>query len=278
MIKPLYHAKITQTVITLLVYQFVLYLVPLTILSYYFKGKGHSPDDLSQQIYAALIGFTLLLLWLSRKYRLELGMILWPEMIKIKYFIPMSFTVIGVDIAISELGNRLQIFIPMDVVVGENLMKLFGTETGLFKSFILVVILAPTLEEIVFRGLILRGFLQHYSVKKAVIVSAILFGLFHMNIWQFLGAFAWGIVAGWWFIETRSLFYCIAGHSLMNGIGFIMMLLKDLYNIIIPGFSSDYKQLLFQPPWFTIMGLTLFACGLLMLTQIFKRDSSNMLS
>ena len=49
------------------------------------------------------------------------------------------------------------------------------------------VILDPLTEELLVRGLILRGFLSRYSVRKAIFAFALLFGLMHLYPWNFIG-------------------------------------------------------------------------------------------
>ncbi|MCX7884225.1 MAG: CPBP family intramembrane metalloprotease [Caloramator sp.] len=83
-------------------------------------------------------------------------------------------------------------------------------------SILSVVIIAPILEEIVFRGIILQGFLKNYSITKAIIITAVLFGLFHGNIVQTPLVILLGIVLGVIYIKTGSLFMCIVGHVLNN--------------------------------------------------------------
>ena len=55
-----------------------------------------------------------------------------------------------------------------------------ASDQGLL-MFIALVIAAPILEELIFRGIMLDGLLRIYSPTKAVIVSSLLFGLIHLN-------------------------------------------------------------------------------------------------
>lgn len=77
-------------------------------------------------------------------------------------------------------------------------------------------VLAPILEEMAFRGIILRSFLTQYSRTKAILLSSLLFGIAHMNIYQLATAFAIGIVAGWLYERCRSLWPCILLHAAYN--------------------------------------------------------------
>lgn len=79
-----------------------------------------------------------------------------------------------------------------------------------------VCLLAPVLEEMLFRGLILRSFLGQYRRSTAIGASALLFGVAHLNIYQFVAAFAIGLFLGWLYERTRSLVPCIALHVFYN--------------------------------------------------------------
>lgn len=79
-----------------------------------------------------------------------------------------------------------------------------------------VCLLAPVLEEMLFRGLILRSFLGQYQLSTAIGASALLFGVAHLNIYQFVAAFAIGLFLGWLYERTRSLVPCIALHGAYN--------------------------------------------------------------
>ena len=76
--------------------------------------------------------------------------------------------------------------------------------------------IAPVVEEMLFRGIILRGFLQRYDRAQAIWGSALLFGLAHLNIYQFVAALVLGAISGWLYERSRSLVPCIALHSAYN--------------------------------------------------------------
>jgi hypothetical protein len=91
-------------------------------------------------------------------------------------------------------------------------------------SFLSIVVAAPLLEEIFFRGIILEGFLKNYSPKKAILLSAAIFGAIHLNPWQASGAFLIGILIGWLYWKTRSLMPGIIIHFVNNAIAFFVIL------------------------------------------------------
>lgn len=79
-----------------------------------------------------------------------------------------------------------------------------------------ICVLAPLFEEILFRGIILRAFLQRYLRWQAIGYSALLFGFAHLNIYQFFLAFFLGLLLGWLYERSHSLIPCIALHSAIN--------------------------------------------------------------
>lgn len=83
-------------------------------------------------------------------------------------------------------------------------------------SVIAVCVLAPLLEEMLFRGIILRGFLAQYPRWQAIMGSALLFGVAHLNLYQFVCAFLIGILAGWLYERSQSLLPSIGLHAAYN--------------------------------------------------------------
>ena len=83
-------------------------------------------------------------------------------------------------------------------------------------TIVTTCVLAPVLEEMLFRGVILRGFLQLYPRWQAIVASSMLFGAAHLNIYQFLAATLLGVLAGWLYERTRSLWPCIVLHAGYN--------------------------------------------------------------
>jgi len=90
-------------------------------------------------------------------------------------------------------------------------------------TFLMVCISGPVLEEVLFRGIILDGFLSRYKPGKAIFWSAFLFGLFHMNPWQFIPGFLIGLLLGYIYMKTRSLIPVILVHVVNNTFSYIIM-------------------------------------------------------
>ena len=81
-----------------------------------------------------------------------------------------------------------------------------------------IAVLGPVLEELLFRGAITKVLLQKYSPVKAILISGLVFGIFHINPAQVVSACFIGFLFAWLYYKTRSLIPCIIIHILNNSL------------------------------------------------------------
>lgn len=93
------------------------------------------------------------------------------------------------------------------------------------------VVAAPILEEMFFRGLLLERLSRSWSALAAVVVSAAVFGIIHLNPPQSLNAFVIAVVMGFIYLQTRSLVPVIVIHAINNGLAYLMLELTDDPNV-----------------------------------------------
>lgn len=84
-----------------------------------------------------------------------------------------------------------------------------------FIMVIATVVVAPLVEEWLFRKQII-GRLRRYGEKPAIVLSALFFGLFHLNLYQFFYAFGLGLLFGYVYTRTSRLRYSVALHMAIN--------------------------------------------------------------
>ena len=84
-----------------------------------------------------------------------------------------------------------------------------------------VVILAPVLEELVFRKQLIDR-TRCYGEKAAAMLSAVTFGLLHQNLFQFFYAFALGLVFAYIYLRTGRLRYTAILHAIINFMGSVL--------------------------------------------------------
>lgn len=107
------------------------------------------------------------------------------------------------------------------------------TNSYFISVFASTCVLAPIMEEIMFRGIILNNLLSKRNIWYSIIVSSLMFGLIHLNLLQGTNAFILGIVLAIVFIKTRNIYACIIGHFLNN----LMALMSTYTNF--PGIVYD---------------------------------------
>lgn len=87
-----------------------------------------------------------------------------------------------------------------------------------------IAVLAPILEEVLFRGAIQGYLMRKYNPVVGIALASIIFGLIHMNPIQIFYATCLGLVFGWIYYRTRSLMPVVIGHVLNNSLAAITML------------------------------------------------------
>ena len=133
------------------------------------------------------------------------------------------FKLFAIAFALMYLSNLLGTLINLltELILGgasqAGATELIG-ESSLLLTIPLAVILAPIVEEVVFRKILLLRLLP-FGEGFAVLTSAILFGLFHGNLAQLPYAFAVGLVLGLVAARTGRLIYPILLHVLLNFLG-----------------------------------------------------------
>ena len=113
-------------------------------------------------------------------------------------------------------------------------------------GYLVVGLLAPLVEEMVFRGAILRSLLRwKENPWVGIVISALLFALIHMNPAQMPHAFLIGLLLGWMYYRTDSIVPGVVYHWVNNTVAYI------LYNIyptpdltLVELFGSEQKVLM----------------------------------
>ena len=87
---------------------------------------------------------------------------------------------------------------------------------NLFNNFLLIIIVAPIIEEIVFRGLFYKTLKKFVPFIQASIISSLIFAIIHENILSFTILFLFSLYLTWIYERTNSILYPILTHSIFN--------------------------------------------------------------
>lgn len=112
-----------------------------------------------------------------------------------------------------------------------ELLNQMGAKGGW--SVLMLVVLAPIMEEVLFRGILLESVRSKYSSGRAIVVSALMFGVIHIIPQQVVNAFVIGLILGYIYVRTDSLWPVIIIHALNNAMAYVIMQWSDGANLTI---------------------------------------------
>jgi membrane protease YdiL (CAAX protease family) len=144
----------------------------------------------------------------------------------------------------------------------------FGQITGtedFARGIILAALVAPVVEEIIFRGILLRGFAAHYGRARGVLYSSLLFGLAHANPWQFVPALVLGFFLGALYLRTRTVVPTIVAHALYNGSLMVLSQFARTRAIVDTDYSAGMTQAVLIT--LTVTGVLIFCLGFWLLLR-----------
>jgi membrane protease YdiL (CAAX protease family) len=99
-----------------------------------------------------------------------------------------------------------------------------GSNAEVVVLVLMVVVGAPIIEELFFRGLLMRSIQARWNDTLALVVSSLFFALVHFQVVQFVGLFLFGLIAGTCAQRTGRLGMSILAHAAFNGTAVLMLL------------------------------------------------------
>lgn len=168
-----------------------------------------------QMLPAYVIGVPLFLLLLKLVPKAELP----RKKIKVSTFISFLPMIYAVTLLSNMVGMVINSFIS-DVTDYEmtNLVSDLLDQVSPLTIFILTVIMAPLVEEILFRKALVSR-VASYGEGTAVALSGLMFALIHGNANQIPYAFCIGCVLGYIYLRTGNIWITIAMHAFTNLMG-----------------------------------------------------------
>lgn len=192
-------------------------LIPLALVNIISPGLLYDPDIAMafSMIPMYLIGMPLLILLVRTvpADRIE------KRPIKAGSFVLAAIMCFAIMYVSNIVGNIITAIIGMlkGSLVQNQLLEVTGA-VSIWTMVIYMVICAPIMEEYIFRKLIVDRAVR-YGQGTAVILSGLMFGLFHGNLNQFAYAFTLGIFLAFLYVKTGNLKITIALHMMINFMG-----------------------------------------------------------
>lgn len=127
---------------------------------------------------------------------------------------------LGISLVLTILGLQFPGFESQ-----ESYLPVFGNDLfGILIAFFVVVLIAPVIEEILFRGFIYRIFVKSFPKGFGNLLSALLFALVHVQFQTFVPLFVLGLILNYCYQKTGSIWTSIAFHSMNNLLAFAVQI------------------------------------------------------
>lgn len=213
-----------------------------------------------------LIGFPLMIFLLSRvpaeRVKKDQKLSIWQ--IILAFF--MCYALMYLSNIIGIILTTVIGFLKGGVV--NNTMVDIVMDTNPWTLVLVTVICAPLYEEFIFRKLLIDRVVK-FGEGIAVLLSGLLFGLFHGNLSQFTYAFTIGLFFAFIYVKTGRLRYSVILHMIINFLGSVAGLLimeVSNYNEFMQALSEYYmdttiglaKVMELMPKAFIMLGYSLF--------------------
>lgn len=159
-------------------------------------------------------------------------------------FLVMCFPVMYVGNLVGTLLSSL-----LHMLAGteaQNPLDAYLGGANVWLSLLFMVLLAPVVEEFIFRKLIIDR-IRPFGEAVSVLVSALFFGLFHGNVNQFFYAFGLGAIFAFLYVKTGRLRYPVFLHMTINLLGGVLapLLLKSIdLNALAQMSGRDPREIL----------------------------------
>ncbi len=224
-IRQKYYPTILQAIHLLILYMFIQTIVdfPLALIDYY-KDTEYLYNPVKKIVLG--VGSTLfILIYGVKKSKAPLLQVFPIKMFNPLILLPIITFFWGAQNLLNDVNIWVEKMIPAPVWFWEMFNKIFDSDYGWWGAFFKVAVVAPIVEELIFRGIILQGLRRNYNAFVAVFMSALLFSLYHLNPWQMPATFILGLLLGWIMIRANNIILSILGHSINN----LLVLLSITY-------------------------------------------------
>lgn len=182
-----------------------------------------------------------------------------------------------VIIPIGTLANAVSLLFTENTVTESSDLYL---NQGVMTAMVFVAVVGPFVEEFVFRSVIYKGYRKAGGRMGAVMLSALLFGLMHMNLNQLVYAFVVGMLLALVVEAADSVWASVICHFVFNAENVAVMFLSRFWDPETDVSSIDYgnedlMELIIMYAFIATIALLIFIVLLRWITNI-QGTSENM--
>lgn len=148
---------------------------------------------------------------------------------------------LAICFALTYAGNLIGsiVNVVLSFLTGTSIVNPLASMTlssPLWVNLLFVGILAPIMEEIFYRKLLIDRW-RRYGDLAAVLLSSLVFGLIHGNFSQFFYAFAVGFLFGLVYVQTGRIRYTVLLHMAINLIGGVYT--TEMMKLLAPSLAAQ---------------------------------------
>lgn len=149
-------------------------------------------------------------------------------------------------LAATVLTSVMMLFFPEQIMgISQGLGEAFMSVSFLLS--VIIVSMSPAVcEEAVFRGVVLNSFRSSMNKWPVILITGVIFGAFHGNIWRAIPTTLLGIMMGYIFIETGNMVYNAFFHLINNLIPLIFLFAMQKGMNRIPNFMREQSAQIAQ--------------------------------
>ncbi len=155
-----------------------------------------------------------------------------------------GFKKISIGETLKAVAKAYLLYIGISIIIGMIILysgvKIYGyqVQESIFQYFendnlsiaiagFFIVLVTPFIEEIFFRGFLLRSLVNKIGVTLGSVISALIFSVLHIPWQSIIPIMVLGLIMNSVVIKTRSIWPSIVFHSFNNGIAFIFAILIE---------------------------------------------------
>ena len=246
--------------------QFGMILIPFILVFLYGVGL-ESQNYMRGQLFLSILSFAIVIYWGYKKSYKKFDGILKFNGVSLHIWLSIIIFMSGFVLLVQRIDSISSYLIPSLQSMSQEL-TLYCVNEHLFVSLLLIGIILPFTQEILFRGIILNGFKENYSQKKSIIISAVLFGITTLSF----PGFVFGIISAWICLKTKSIIPSIFIDMLYNSASVFMLKFSNMAPV--SEFIAAYNEHPFKLSWYDAIGLVLTVAGIFLLLNSIRKHKA----
>lgn len=172
----------------------------------------------TQILFNQLVVFLLLPLLLVWWYRLDMRRVFALRGAKPIVWVAVILAVPSAQIATVGLFRLANLVIPVPPKAMEQFGQQLFTDLSRWELLLLISLLPGICEELSFRGLFLQSVVRRYGALKGVLLTALVFGIFHFQLFRILPTAVLGLILSTFLLWSGSIFPGMLAHILNNAL------------------------------------------------------------